>query len=239
MADTLHFTLPQERLHPAFSVLDLGLASRRHASGRDESGEETEKVAFDSYETEAMKKTLVIFSGLPGTGKTALAHLVAHKLRIPLLSIDDVVAAIPHHMSRHADPFWEDMICILLSLVEYQLEQGFSVVVDSVFMGEDRYQAHEIAGRHEAAFRPICTYLSDEKVWEERVRQRVERAPLGIRDKIATWERIQEQRKHFQPWKPGSALFVDGVNPVETNLEKVLGYITAAKVALEPLRADR
>ena len=87
---------------------------------------------------EAMNKTLAIFSGLPGTGKTTLAHLAAHKLRIPLLAIDDVVAAIPEHMSRHADPFWEDMVDILLNLVEFQLEQGFSVIVDSVFMGEDR-----------------------------------------------------------------------------------------------------
>jgi predicted kinase len=182
-----------------------------------------------------MKKTLVIFSGLPGTGKTTLAHLVAHRLRIPLLSIDDVVAAIPNHMSRHADPFWEDMIRILLNLVECQLEQGFSVVVDSVFMGEDRYQAYEIAGRHEAAFRPIYAYLSDERIWEKRVHQRVETAPIEIRDKVATWERIQAQSKHFHPWKPGTALFVDGVNSVEVNLDEVLRFITTAEGGLEPL----
>jgi predicted kinase len=182
-----------------------------------------------------MRKTLVILSGLPGTGKTVLADLVAHRLRIPLLSIDDVVAAIPHHMSRHADPFWEDMIRILLNLVEYQLERGFSVVVDSVFMGKDRYCAYEIAGRTEAAFRPIYTYLSDERMWEERVRQRVETAPPEIRDQVATWERILEQRKHFHPWKPESALFVDGVNAVDANLEQVLAFIIADDVSLEPL----
>lgn len=71
-----------------------------------------------------MKKTLVILSGLPGTGKTVLARLVAQRLRMPLLTIDDVVAAIPNHMARHADPFWEDMVHILLKLVEFQLEQG-------------------------------------------------------------------------------------------------------------------
>jgi predicted kinase len=182
-----------------------------------------------------MNKTLVIFSGLPGTGKTTLALLAAHTLRIPLLGIDDVVAAIPDHMSRHANPFWEDMIQILLNLVEFQLEQGFSVVVDSVFMGEDRYQAHKIAGRYAAAFRPVYTYLSDEAVWEERVRQRVETAPVEIKDKVATWERIQEQRKYFHPWKPESALFVDGVNSVEANLDKVLAFITANEVSLESL----
>jgi serpin B len=38
MADTLHFTLPQDRLHPAFNKLDLALASR----GEDTPGEDGE-----------------------------------------------------------------------------------------------------------------------------------------------------------------------------------------------------
>lgn len=47
MADTLHFALPQERLHPAFNALDIELASRSHASVRDELGEEVQEVAFE------------------------------------------------------------------------------------------------------------------------------------------------------------------------------------------------
>jgi len=39
MADTLHFTLPQDRLHPAFNGLDLELASRGQGTqGTDEEG---------------------------------------------------------------------------------------------------------------------------------------------------------------------------------------------------------
>ena len=39
MADTLHFTLPQDRLHPAFNSLDLALARRGEgAAGKDEKG---------------------------------------------------------------------------------------------------------------------------------------------------------------------------------------------------------
>lgn len=39
MADTLHFTLPQDRLHPAFNGLDLELASRGEgAKGKDSQG---------------------------------------------------------------------------------------------------------------------------------------------------------------------------------------------------------
>jgi len=39
MADTLHFNLPQDRLHPAFNALDLELAGRgQGAEGKDEEG---------------------------------------------------------------------------------------------------------------------------------------------------------------------------------------------------------
>ena len=80
-----------------------------------------------------MKTTLVIFSGLPGTGKTALAHRAASTLKMPLLRIDDIVASIPDHMRIHANPFWDDMIGILLNLVGAQLEMGIGVMVDSVY----------------------------------------------------------------------------------------------------------
>jgi predicted kinase len=179
-----------------------------------------------------MKKTLVIFSGLPGTGKTTLAQLLAQRLGIPLLRIDDIVSSIPLHMSHHSDPFWEDMISILLNLVDCQLKQGFSVVVDSVFMGDDRYQAYELSARHAAVFRPIYTYLSDEGIWQERVRRRVEAAAPEIRDLVATWDRIQQQSKGFHPWRLGSALVVDAVNSVETNFNEVLRYVTKAELEL-------
>ena len=146
-----------------------------------------------------------------------------------------MVAAIPNHMRQHAHPFWEDMIGILLNLVEFQLELGFSVVVDSVFMGDDRHQAYEIASRNKAEFRPIYTHLSDERIWKERVQRVIETAPPEIKDEVATWERIQEQQVDFHPWKPGSALFVNGVRPLESNLDEVLSFITEAKVELEPM----
>ncbi len=182
-----------------------------------------------------MKTTLIIFSGLPGIGKSTLAQAAVQELQIPLLGIDDIVSFIPAHMRRHANPYWDDMISILLNVVESQLKLGLSVMVDSVFMGEDRYQAYEMAHQNKVDFRPIYTYVSDEKIWKERVRRRVEASPPEIKDEVATWERLQEQRKDFYSWKPGSALFVNGVDSVESNIKKVLEFITSAHVELEPL----
>ena len=74
-----------------------------------------------------MRKTLIIFSGLPGTGKSTLAQLAVEKLHIPLLGIDEVVSAIPSHMARYADPYWDDMISILLYTVQQMKRYNFLI----------------------------------------------------------------------------------------------------------------
>lgn len=168
--------------------------------------------------------TLIIFSGLPCTGKTTLARKVAGHLGIPLLRIDDLVTFIPQAMREQADPYWETLINILLNLAEAQLAIGVSVMVDSVFMGVDRRQAEQIAILHQAIYRPIHSFVSDEMTWRKRVERRAATAPPE--DGAATWEQIQEQRKSFQPWAVGSALFVDAMESVDDNFSSVFNYLT-------------
>ena len=172
-----------------------------------------------------MTAQLIIFSGLPGTGKTTLARPLAERLRTPLLRVDDLYAILPAKMLAQADPMWDELVSILLALVECQLEVGLSVVVDSVFMGADRALAKQLAEKYAVEFRPIHTYLSDQATWKERVDQRVKEAPPE--DDVATWESIQIQQRDFWPWKSGSALFVDGMAPFEQNWTKVLSYLNA------------
>jgi len=176
-----------------------------------------------------MQNTLIIFSGLPGTGKSTLAERLARELRLPLLCIDDVIGEVP----EDADiPFWDSKVAILLDLVETQLKLGLSVVVDSVFMNMDRHHARELARKYQARFHPVYVFVSDEDVWKERVAARFD----GLNNKdVATWERIQHQRERFHEWKPGTALFIDSLHPFEQNYAKVLDFVMNENVKLHPL----
>jgi predicted kinase len=176
-----------------------------------------------------MQTTLVIFSGLPGTGKSTLANKLARELRWPLLRIDDVIGEVPENPNV---AFWDSKVAILLDLTETQLELGLSVIVDSVFMNMDRNHAQELARKHQARFLPIFVFVSDENVWKERVTNRSK--VLNHKD-VATWERIQHQRERFRKWEPDTALFIDSLHSFDRNYEAVLTFVTKEQVELQPL----
>jgi predicted kinase len=172
---------------------------------------------------------LVIFSGLPGAGKSTLANRLARELRWPILRIDDLTVDVPADADYR---FWDEKILVLLRLAEAQLELGVSVIVDSVFMGADRLHAQELAQTHKATFRPVYCFVSDESVWERRVAQRAETLQNPA---VATWERIKHQREYFHKWEPDTALFVDAAQPLEQNYTKVRAYVTGQDGPLKPL----
>ncbi|MGD2162881.1 MAG: ATP-binding protein [Anaerolineales bacterium] len=169
-----------------------------------------------------MKQSLIIFSGLPGTGKTTLARWLSSKLNLPLLRVDDLVDANPVDNPLRTESIWPQLVASLLEQVDKQLEQGSSVIVDSVFMGADRSLARRLARKYAINFFAIHTFCSDEELWRARVEKRWIEYP---QDDPASWEQVVRQREEYLPWNPADALFVDSAQPQEENTLRVFSYI--------------
>ena len=164
---------------------------------------------------------LILFSGLPGTGKTTLARRVAQALGAPLFAKDRLQSVLWVHGT--ADRATADGYHLLLDQADEQLALGISVVLDAVFpLPGFREQAREIAARHGARFRVVYCFCSDEAAWRARMagrRQLVPHwAPVG-------WEEVERLAALYTPWAPGTALPVDACDGVDENLARVLKWI--------------
>ncbi len=175
----------------------------------------------------------MLFSGLPGTGKTALADRLAREIHWPLLRIDDVAACLPAEMNRDTFAFWDQAISALLLLAEAQLKLGVSVIADSIFMNLERFHAQAIARKTGARFLPVHTFISDEAVWQQRVTARSQSSDPA--DGAATWSQVLAQRQGYRPWEAGTALFVDAIRPLDENYAAVRACACNPEVEFQPL----
>jgi len=163
---------------------------------------------------------LILFSGLPGCGKTSLAQAVARSLHLPLFAKDrlqrvlrDEAPAAPPATGYH----------LLLDQAEEQLGLGLGVILDAVFpLPGFRQAARDIAARQGAALAVIECVCSDETLWRARLESRLGIVPGWP---PAGWAEIERLRPIWQPWPPGETLVVDAVHPFETNLAAILAYV--------------
>jgi predicted kinase len=75
---------------------------------------------------------LIVFSGLPGTGKSKLADYASKKLSVPIFAKDWVEATLWRNDIRNEQSSGVIAYDILTSLAEEQLKLGLSVILDSV-----------------------------------------------------------------------------------------------------------
>jgi predicted kinase len=167
--------------------------------------------------------TLILFAGMPGSGKTTLARMVSRRLGVPAFAKDRVQRVLrDHHL---ADASSGDGYYIILDLADEQLSLGLSVILDATFpLDHFRTVASEIAARHQARFCAIYCHCSDDAIWRERMVNRVQYVPGW---KPVGWDDVLRMRDYYQPWDD-NALFADSVRPPEENLPAVLEYIRTA-----------
>lgn len=165
---------------------------------------------------------LIIFSGLPGTGKSKLAEAVARQYEIPVFAKDWLEAALLNAGLKPTERLGYAGYDLLTTLARRQLALGQSVILDSVASFERiRVQWREAAREFKAQWRVVECVCSDEVLHRERLNGRQRNIP-GWHE--LTWSEVERVRSYFEPWKE-ERLVVDGVRPFPENLQAVLSYL--------------
>jgi predicted kinase len=166
---------------------------------------------------------LIVFSGLPGTGKSTLAEAAGRQLRVPVFAADWLLGSLTPFGGYHLDELLKIGAELLTTLAFRQLELGQSAIVD--FPAEDlatRTRWRSLAHAAGAQFRVVVCACSD----RELHRARLERRTRGIPGwhEGGNWANVERRLAEFPPWT-GEVLTIDAVRPPAENLAAVLDYV--------------
>lgn len=169
-----------------------------------------------------MSGVLVVISGPPGAGKSAIADALGRELGVAVLSVDPIEAAI---WRCGIPPSFETGVAayeVAAVLAEHQLLLGLTVITDSVSSVEvAREMWRQAATRAGAELRVIEVTCSDEDVHRQRLAGR-QRAIVGFPE--PSWDDVQQRRSEWEPW-PDDRLVIDSTRDISDNLADVLGFL--------------
>jgi len=165
-------------------------------------------------------RVLIVFGGLPATGKTTLSRLIAQDLSATWLRIDMIEAAMWRSGIAREEPTGLAAYVVANALVDAQLNLGATVVVDAVNPVEQARRAwRDLAARHEVRLRLCEVVCSDREEHRRRVEKR-ESDLAGL--EVPTWDDVI--KREYEPWTE-PRLTVDTIQSRADCLTAVLAYI--------------
>jgi predicted kinase len=150
-----------------------------------------------------VQPTLLLITGVPGSGKSSLARVAADELGCAVLGHDWTMAGL-----RAFPPIWEQMEAlggtalrsvgwsILWNLSRAQLREDRSVVLDGVARAPEARTAREVALESGARCLVVVNVIDDVNVHRSRVEARRRDIPHWPE---LSWESVERSRTNFEP----------------------------------------
>ena len=149
---------------------------------------------------------LIVISGLPGTGKTAVAAALAARLGAAHLSIDPIEDAL---LRAGLPRSWETGVAAYEAarvMAEQNLALGTSVVVDAVNDSEPARETWRVAAADVGAELVFVLLSLDDG--DEHRRRLEDRARHLTHVSEPSWDDVLARAAAYAPWAEGSCLRV-------------------------------
>ncbi len=168
---------------------------------------------------------LVVMTGVPGTGKSAVADALGHALGAPVYAVDQLEAALnrvditrEHDSSRAA---YE----LCATLAEAQLLAGRPAIVDAMHAERaQRDRLRELGARLGVPVAVIATRCSDRALHRERLDARQRELVDGFLYD-ATWAKVEPRLGGYADPEDAD-LLLDAVDPLDDNVARALALVS-------------
>jgi len=171
---------------------------------------------------------LIAMSGLPGSGKSAVADALGALLAAPVLSVDPVEAAMWRAGIDRDQPTGLAAYAVVDAVAEAVLRLGQPAIVDAVNdAAEARAQWRDLASRAGVPLRWIEVTCPDPDLHRRRLEGR-RRNIEGLRE--PTWDSVRMRQAGFDGWTDGR-LVLDSRRELDDNVRAALAYVTRAAPA--------
>ncbi|STY31279.1 L-seryl-tRNA(Sec) kinase [Legionella wadsworthii] len=167
---------------------------------------------------------LIIFGGLPGTGKTTLSKIIAQRLKAVYLRVDTIEQALIH-MEGYPDALiiGSEGYQISYAIARDNLALGLDVIADSVNPIEvTRMAWQEVAKKTQSDFMEIELICSDEDTHQNRVETRVADIEGHA---LPTWQAVLDRQYEF--WESKQIVLDTSKYSIEESVVLIMNFIAS------------